>query len=171
VSSLPQHDPDPSAASGSGRSAAHRFFSNYWLIARGIKSSLEPRIAAEFGLDLKEYAILNAISHEVRYPTDLAGHLDLSKDMTSRALQKLLRSELLKRTIDEQDSRRTRLHLTPAGQDLLAAINAEVSSTIDGLLSRMQPGHAGQLLQHMETLARLLAGDSDDKEQTESGHD
>jgi DNA-binding MarR family transcriptional regulator len=144
-----------------GQSRAQRFFLSYRRVARGIGRRVEARIMDKFGLDLKEFAILRAIHSDIRYPTDLAGHLDLSKDMTSRAVQKLLRSELLERRIDVEDSRRTRLNLTPAGLETLAETNRELDSAIDALLAGMQPEHAGQLLQHMDTLANLLADDHD----------
>lgn len=153
------------------QSTAYRFFSTYWRIARGIGGLLESRISELASFNLKEYAILKAVQNDIRYPTGLAEHLDLSKDTTSRSLQKLLQAELLERTIDQADSRRTRLSLTPAGQEQLTQIDAELGSEIDALLSRMDSTDADQLLQHMDTLGRLLANDEANTDDTESDLD
>lgn len=166
MSSLPDINPKltatPADATETG-SSAQQFFRTYWQIARGFSRRLEPLLVENYGLELKEYAILNAIKRNVRYPTGLAAHLGLSKDSTSRALRKLLRNDWLERKIDKQDSRRTRLSLTPAGVELLVAMDADLNATIGTLLQDMEGNRASQLLQDMEALVQLLNSDINDE--------
>jgi DNA-binding MarR family transcriptional regulator len=152
----PVADPGDEADTGT---TAQRFFRTYWQIARGFSRRLEPLLLANHGLDLKEFAILKAIQRDVRYPTGLAAHLGLSKDTTSRAIRKLLHSEWLERKIDTEDSRRTRLSLTPAGLELLVEMDADLNGTIGTLLAQLEGNQASRLLQDMEALVQLLNSD------------
>ncbi|HEX7022311.1 MAG TPA: MarR family transcriptional regulator, partial [Trueperaceae bacterium] len=104
--------PDPPAQ----LTPAFRFLVGFWKIGQGLGDYLNPLLEDRYDLSLRDYLVLNTIHWGVHYPTELAKRLKMSKDMTSRIIHKLLEAGLLERSIDEEDSRRTRLVASGDGQ-------------------------------------------------------
>ena len=135
---------------------AHRLFVQLWRLSRALRQQLEPILAERYGLELRDYLILGALHRGVSYPTELAEYLGLSKDMVSRQLQALLQTGLVRRSIDPDDSRRTRLELTPAGAAKRREARQGVAETLGPMLERLGPEPAEQLLASLETFADLV---------------
>ena len=138
-------------------SAASRFFVAHWRIGRAVHEYVSPLLEQTHGLSYRDFLVLTAVMREVHYPTELSEKLKLPKDTISRIVQTLLQAELLARTIDPDDSRRTRLGATPSGQKL----HAEVKKSIEGLLEPLLEGlgwaQREQFLGLLETLSDRLA--------------
>ncbi len=120
-------------------SQAFRFFVAYWRTGRTLRARLDPLLEAEFGLELKDYLLLGSIYRGCHYPTELAELLGMPKDMVSRVINKLLSQGLIKRSIDEQDSRKTLLVISPKGVETRNAIRESIQNTIQPVLEQL--GH------------------------------
>lgn len=87
-----------------------------WRAGRALKQDVEPRMQGQFQVDLRQSLILRYLRGGLRYPKELAGALEVPATLVSRYLDGLLKQGLIERHIDEHDSRRTRLALTPDGE-------------------------------------------------------
>ena len=74
----------------------------------------------------------------VRYPTEIAAHLRATKDVIGRTINKLQQARLIERTIDQDDSRRTRLDLTDEGTQTREAVIKRVGSLYRNLVCHIQ---------------------------------
>jgi DNA-binding MarR family transcriptional regulator len=93
--------------------------------------------------------------HEPEPPTQarLAEQAGTDPMMSSQVLRKLEARALLERTPDPDDTRARRLHLTPAGRDLVAGALADVERADAAYFARLEHRQEGFL----EALAALAA--------------
>lgn len=95
-----------------------RLLARFYRATHALNADLNASLESEYGLELRDFMVLNNISKGHRYPSDIARHLHASKFAVSRVLQRLLDRGLVEREIDSLDSRRVRLEATPAGAEL-----------------------------------------------------
>lgn len=136
--------------------AASRFFVAHWRIGRAIHEYVNPLLEETHGLSYRDFLVLSAVVRGVHYPTELSEKLKLPKDAMSRIVQTLLQAELLERTIDLDDSRRTRLEATPTGQTLHAEVKQSVEEMLGPLLESLGSARQEQFLELLETLSDQL---------------
>lgn len=137
-------------------STASRFFTAHWRIGRAVHEHVTPLLEKTYGLGYKDFLVLAAIDRGVHYPTELSERLMLPKDMTSRAVQTLLKAGLAVRAIDARDSRRTRLETTARGRDVHSEVHRSVERLLEPLLARLGKDRSETLLTSLETLNDLL---------------
>ena len=121
-----------------------------------MREHLDPLLDREFGLELRDYLVLNTVHWGVRYPTEIAEALKITKDMASRAIQKLLQTGLLERSIDKEDSRRTRLELTSQGLTTRDAIRSQLERAIEGSLTSLSEQESERLLGSLEAVSHHI---------------
>ena len=138
-------------------SAASRFFVAHWRIGRAIHEYVNPLLEETHGLSYRDFLVLSAVVRGVHYPTELSERLMLPKDTTSRIVQTLLQAELLARTIDPDDSRRTRLRATQSGQRVYAEFKESIEEMLGPPLEGLGWARQEQFLELLETLSDRLA--------------
>lgn len=128
-----------------------RFLSGLWGLNRRMKQDIEPRLERH-GLDLRRLFILTAVRKGASYPKELSERLHIPSTLLSRYLDGLTGQGYLERHIDTQDSRRTRLSLTPAGVSTLDAAVADIKAYTSLRLQDLDPQTLTALLSAMDTL-------------------
>lgn len=137
-------------------SPTFRFFVNFWRTGRTLGDTLSSRLGRDHGLDLRDYLVLNSIFKGRRYPTELADHLQIGKDIVSRIVNKLMHEGLIDRSIDAQDSRRTRLAVTAAGLQRRDAIKDTIEHTIAPLLELLGADRRDAMTDSLASFNQLL---------------
>ncbi|THF85005.1 winged helix-turn-helix transcriptional regulator [Deinococcus sp. KSM4-11] len=129
------------------------FLAIQWKLNQALGRHLAPLIERAHGVGLKDLMVLGHIRSGVHYPTELAGELQIPKHMTSRVLDDLLGKGLIERSIDPQDSRRTRLSVSPAGLEVLDAARVTVDATIQQLFDHIPADDRARVMDAIRTLA------------------
>lgn len=87
-------------------------------------------------LNLAHYRVLSAIAEGSQRASRVADRLTLGKPTVSAAVESLCKRGLLLREDVAADRRATTLTLTPAGEEVLAAVDREMLGYLDELLAR-----------------------------------
>jgi DNA-binding MarR family transcriptional regulator len=129
------------------------FLGSAHVFASAIREIIEQRLldqAAGGQLTVTQANILKLAAMTDRYKLgDVASFLDVSNAAASKAVDRLVRRNLLQRTEDEKDRRSIRLSLTPAGHGLLAAYEAARRQKLERIFCqfpREEIRHAAELL-------------------------
>ncbi|WP_309570881.1 MarR family winged helix-turn-helix transcriptional regulator [Deinococcus sp.] len=93
----------------------------WWTATQAMKRHVAPMLEREHGLEFKDFIALSAIESGATYPGVVCSRLTMTPSTVSRLLDDLVRGGLLVRRLDDTDSRRVHLSLTPAGDTVLAA--------------------------------------------------
>lgn len=141
--------PPPSPATDT-----EHFLASQWKFNQALGRHLMPLIEQQHGIGLKDLMVLGHIRSGVQYPTELACELQIPKHMTSRVLDDLLGKGLIERSIDPQDSRRTRLSVSPAGLTLLQKARTTVDATIQQMFEHIPEEQRAGVLSAVQTLAQ-----------------
>lgn len=128
-----------------------RFLAGLWQLNRRIKQDIEP-LLAEHGLDVRQFFLLVSIRRGAVYPKDLSEQMQLPATLLSRYLDQLAKRGLMERQIDPQDSRRTRLSLTPLATETLQAASGGIRAYTSRRLQDLEPAKLLAMLDAMEAL-------------------
>ncbi|MEZ4630053.1 MAG: MarR family winged helix-turn-helix transcriptional regulator [Deinococcales bacterium] len=139
------------------QSLAFRFFVAYWRLGRRLKDHLDPLLIERYGLELKDYLVLGSIYRGYDYPTELAELLDMPKDMVSRIIHKLSREGLLLRSIDDGDSRKTKLSISDKGIELRHKIRQDIQASLEPGLEHLGHPQSEALISALEHLSEHIA--------------
>lgn len=129
------------------------FLKAMWRFNRALAQQLEPRLQAEHATDARSYFVLQSIQQGVHYPKALAEELKIPGTLISRYLDDLSKRGLVNRHIDEHDSRRTRLTLTPTAETLIRAMRQTIYDVAGSRLSRLSPAQRQSLTEAFHLLA------------------
>ena len=107
------------------------------LLLRGNRQHLYQQLVDGVdGLDVTTYPVLSGLGRlGPTTATHLASMIGVDRSATTRYASKLEASGLVRRTVDPDDARATRLALTPAGTTALEATRRALSSAMDDVLS------------------------------------
>lgn len=129
------------------------FLQVMWRFNRALGQQLEPRLQAEHATDIRSYFVLQSIQKGVQYPKALAEELKIPSTLISRYLDDLSKRGLVNRHIDEHDSRRTLLTLTPAAETLVQGMRQTIFDVTESRLSRLTPAQRQSLTETLHLLA------------------
>lgn len=93
----------------------------------------------------------------------VAASLDVSASTATRACDRLVEKELVVRRADESDRRSVRVHLTPAGRNLVDQVMSRRRREIDAVLARMSPEARKRLARALADFAVTAGGAGDDR--------
>jgi len=119
---------------------------------KSVLADVRVHVASTGDLDLVDFLALRTIELGVDTPGDLARDLGLNPAVISRTLTKLTHAGMIQRHIDGEDSRRSRITLTPKGTQTTTAIAARVRP---GLAERLNGLPAKEVDRLLDTLERL----------------
>ncbi|MFC4453816.1 MarR family winged helix-turn-helix transcriptional regulator [Deinococcus sonorensis] len=115
------------------------FLKAMWRLNRAMAQQFEPLLHERHGTEARSYFILHSIQSGVQYPKALAEELKMPSTLISRYLDDLSKRGLIERHIDEHDSRRTLLTLTPLALQLVAEVRQTIHDVTEARLSRLSP--------------------------------
>jgi len=120
-----------------------------WLVLmkahRALARHAERSIAA-LDMCLSDFAILELLLHKgPQKLTDLGRRIDLTSGAMTTAVDRLEARQLVARTFDAADRRTRVVHLTPAGESLIAAAFGAHSSSMNAAAGGLDPAEQAQL--------------------------
>ncbi|GGO36268.1 MarR family winged helix-turn-helix transcriptional regulator [Deinococcus humi] len=129
-----------------------RFLTVMWRFNRSLAQEIEPLLQQELDTDPRSFMLLKTIQSGLHYPKLVAQELMMPTTLVSRYLDDLSKRGLIERHIDEQDSRRIHLSLTPAGTALIHDIESTVHAQVSSRLTRLTPDQLRTLNEAMTAL-------------------
>jgi DNA-binding MarR family transcriptional regulator len=90
-----------------------------------VRNNLRQIVAAQFDITVEQFHVLRQIRTGARTMSELAETRRISRPAVSQAADGLVQKGLITRLENSADRRSVLLHLTPAGQELIAAIFAQ----------------------------------------------
>jgi DNA-binding MarR family transcriptional regulator len=119
---------------------------------KSVLADVRIHVATAGDLDLVDFLALRSIELGIDSPGGLARDLGLNPAVISRTLTKLTHAGMIQRHIDGEDSRRSRITVTPTGTKTTAAIAARVRPGLAERLNGLDADEVGRLLDTLERL-------------------
>lgn len=128
-------------------------------LARIMQTRLEA-VLAEEGLTRLMWVVLRALAEDgVRTPSQMAGHIGITRPATSRLLSTMQARGLIRRVgRNGSDGRQVALDLTPRGHDILTRYRPAADAVTAHFLAKLTPDQTRGL---MDALALLAEGEGD----------
>lgn len=123
---------------------------------RATRTKLRAVAAERFGLTVEQFQALRRIRKGMDTVSAIAEEGRLSRSQASRAVEVLVRRNLVARLTDSRDRRQVRLSLTPAGEQTLAAIYAEAEVWLTERFRALSPEQAHQIAQALLLLRQAF---------------
>jgi DNA-binding MarR family transcriptional regulator len=153
--SLPDHPPTQGADVSPSRAAA---IAELTMLTLPLMWSLRQeamRVFEPLGLRPTRVLLLELVARGVDRPGTLAEMLDTVPPAVTAMINELEAKEMLAREVDQDDRRRTRLHLAPGGERFLKEARAHWGSASVARLSRLSSDDLNALLHAFRTLLAL----------------
>jgi len=126
--------------------SATRLWLILWKAARAVEQNAVNSVAG-LGLGLSDFAVLEALLHKGPQPVNVIGKkVLLSSGSISTAIDRLEARKLVRRTVDPDDSRTRIVHLTAAGDRLIAGAFRKHSSDMEETLAVLRPAERLELV-------------------------
>ena len=126
------------------------------LIMRAIRAELRSHRRPD--LSLPQFRVLAFLSrHEGASLSDVAEHIGLTLPSMSKAIDGLVRRELVTRQVRPEDRRRVTLKLTQSGQTMLEAARAATQAHLGQLLTALPASERATVMQAMQVLHPIFA--------------
>jgi DNA-binding MarR family transcriptional regulator len=101
-----------------------------------VSQSVSDIYSSRYGLNVSEWRTMAVLgNHQLLSASDVVQRSSIDKVQVSRAIQGLLKRDLLQRRVDPMDRRRVHLHLTDEGQRVFADLVSRVQDLERQLLS------------------------------------
>ena len=110
----------------------------------------------EADLTLAQYRVLVFLDATDRPATHVAGLLGVTPSTVTSVVDGLTQRNLVERRADPSDRRRVMLSLTDDGRRMLVRGDDVVGERLGGLLQRLEPAEAEQVLAGLEHLNRAM---------------
>ena len=108
-------------------------------------------------LSLTEMRVLYELAHrDAPTATTVGAELGLDAGYLSRILRSFEARGFIRRSPSPDDRRQSLLHLTRRGRTVFAPLEARARGEAAAMLGKLPPSHQSQVVESMETIARLL---------------
>lgn len=145
----------PATAAMSTASDALYLAGSLVLLVRALEQQVRATSAAD-GLGITELGVLGRIERGVDQPSQLARALDLDPARVTHLTDRLVALGYIERTVDPDDRRRWRLHLTSGGSGRLRDGRAQVRAAMETLMGGLSAGERADLSHGLEGMRRVL---------------
>lgn len=135
---------------------SQRFIAHFYRANRALHETMGARLQADHGLEMREFMVLSSIHNGYHYSTGIARRLYANKYAVSRVVQKLLDAGLIRRAIDEGDSRKVRLDTTEQGVELRKRALASMNDSVMPLLADLGEEASEKLILGLEKMIEQL---------------
>lgn len=138
------------------------------LVVEGLAFGQRPIRAAarevteRFGLGPRGAFILSLISSGICYPLDLATALKIGRSLVTAELDKLRDAGLVTATPGEEDRRRSRLALTPAGEAACEEVRSTMQRIVTRNLAAYSPDEVRLFVRMLRDVRRLQENEAED---------
>ena len=121
-----------------------------------MKRNVSPILEREHNMDFGDFMILNTIERGANYPGLLCERCAVSPSGISRMLENLTKRDLVRRSLDTEDSRRVRLEITEKGHEVLNATRSTLIRLVEGRLSTLPKAQVTNFIQTLTQLANSI---------------
>jgi DNA-binding MarR family transcriptional regulator len=133
----------------------------WWSFGQVMKRHVVPMLEREHQMDFGDFMVLNTIDRGANYPGLICERASISPSGVSRMLETLTKRDLVRRSLDTEDSRRVKLEITPKGIEVLDATRSTMARLVErGLVTLPQE----QVKAFIDTLVHLANTMSDTTE-------
>jgi DNA-binding MarR family transcriptional regulator len=126
----------------------------WWTFAQVMKRQVSPTLEREHQMDFGDFMVLNTIDRGANYPGLLCERASISPSGVSRMLENLTKRDLVRRSLDTEDSRRVKLEITPKGFEVLNATRGTMLRLVERSLFTLPKE---QVKGFVDTLTHLAA--------------
>lgn len=131
------------------------------MLSLAIQEALEEKLHAELAgerLSPSQWRLLEIFATTtVGNVTEVAAYLGVSTAAASKAVDRLVRLELLDRAVDTQDRRHVRLSLSPEGEALASAFLRRLNSRLNELVGDAGNGNLAEIRHALDRItARVI---------------
>ena len=137
--------------------AVSQLMSAWWGLTQAMKQHVAPMLEREHGLEFKDFLTLDAIEAGCNYPGLVCQRLAMTPSTVSRLIDELVKGNLIVRRLDERDSRRVQLTLTPAGQNVLVATRTTMHQLLHQGLNTLPDAQMRLFAQTLQQLTASLS--------------
>lgn len=137
------------------------------LVAEGLAYGQRPlraatrKVTLQYDLGPRGAWILSLISGGRCYPLDLSTSLKAGRSLITAELVRLTRAGLVTAEADSADRRRSKLALTPLGQEACERVRAEMARIVRRNLSPYSSGEIRLLIRMLRDVRRLEADEAE----------
>jgi DNA-binding MarR family transcriptional regulator len=124
----------------------------WWGAVQAMRHRVGPFLERQHGLDFKHFIVLHSIELGAKYPGALCERLEVTPSGISKMLDDLSRRGLISRSLDDEDSRRVRLAVTPEGEAVLLGARDAIFGLLDDALAGEEPEHVAAFTRFLERL-------------------
>jgi DNA-binding MarR family transcriptional regulator len=138
----------------SSETPATNLLNAWWTFAQVMKRNVAPMLEREHQMDFGDFMVLQTIDRGANYPGLLCERASISPSGVSRMLENLTKRDLVRRSLDTEDSRRVRLEITPKGFEVLNATRGTMLRLVERSLVTLPKE---QVQGFVDTLTHLAA--------------
>ena len=113
-------------------------------------------VLVQHGLTIQKYRVLKYLTLSPVTSSDLAYQLTVSRPTVTRLVDGLVQKELVRRTLDEADGRRSTLELTQVGRRRLAKADAGLLDSLERIASKLPIGERQTAKRGLQLWARAM---------------
>lgn len=139
------------------QTASTRMMDAWWSLGQVMKRHVVPVLEREHNMDFGDFMVLSAIDRGANYPTELCSLISIPASGISRMLENLTKLEIVKRTLDTEDSRRVRIEITPKGYEALKAARETMLGMIEQGLATLPIDQVDSFIDTMMHLSATIA--------------
>jgi DNA-binding MarR family transcriptional regulator len=140
----------------SPETAPTQWLDAWWTLGQAMKRNVAPILERQHSMDFGDFMVLNTIERGANYPGLLGERCAISPSGVSRMLENLTKRDLVRRSLDTEDSRRVRLEITDKGFEVLNATRNTIVRLIDRGLSDLPEQQVNVFIQTLTHLASTI---------------
>jgi DNA-binding MarR family transcriptional regulator len=129
----------------------------WWTFAQVMKRNVAPILEREHQMDFGDFMVLNTIDRGANYPGLLCERTSISPSGVSRMLENLTKRDLVRRSLDTEDSRRVKLEITPKGFEVLHATRGTMIRLVERGLGTLPQEQVQAFIDTLVHLANTMS--------------
>ena len=140
-----------------GVSLVGEFMHTWFTFGQALKRKVVPVLERHHNADFFDFMVLNLIDEGNIHPGAIAEKIVVQPSKISRVLEDLAKRGLIKRSLDEHDSRRVRLELTTEGQKVLREVYATIRTILEPSFAEVGHDHIRSIMQSIEHMTQAIS--------------
>ena len=154
VNATPNENPHNNSQ---GVSLVGEFMHTWFTFGQALKRKVVPVLERHHNADFFDFMVLNLIDEGNIHPGAIAEKIVVQPSKISRVLEDLAKRGLIRRSLDEHDSRRVRLELTTEGQKVLREVYATIRTILEPSFAEVGHDHIRNIMQSVTHMTQAIS--------------
>jgi DNA-binding MarR family transcriptional regulator len=129
----------------------------WFRFGQALKREIVPMLEKHHSADFFDFMVLRCIESGGIYPGNIAETLVVQPSQISRTLEGLVKRNLVKRSLDAEDSRRVRLELTSEGHKVLGEVYVTTRAILEPSFEQIGHEQVHDMIQVIERLTHSIS--------------